>query len=158
MALSCGASAFAVETSSDCLSALYVLTENKKILAPESQIIEYVQAKTEEERAQALHKLKADPQNEVYEIRDGGIGIVPVDEAETGENFATPSSERTTEKWVLSNYEIGAGKIMKVFRSGRIAFTLEEKNTLKVHLYFEGTREFGVRYGLTTPIFTMKMR
>lgn len=109
MALSCGASAFAVETSSDCLSVLYVLTENKKIFAPESQIIEYVQAKTEEERAQALHKLKADPQNEVYEIRDGEIGIVPVDGAETGENFATPSSERTTGKWVLSDYEIGAG-------------------------------------------------
>lgn len=136
-----------------CQGVLYILTENLKIFAPASQIKEYTKAETEKQKEQLLHEMESDPQNKVCEIGDEEIRIVSADDADVSEVFATPSLQRTTGTWVLPEYEIGMGKIMKVSRSGGIAFTLEEKNILDVYLHFEGTREFGVLCAETTPTF-----
>ena len=157
--MSLSTSAFAADISSNVstpdenMRVLYILTENIRVVAPGSQIDEYLNAETDQEKNQLLSKMKADPKAIITDINQGELGFISVDSDDVSESIATPSNERTTGKWVLDNFEIEPDQIMRISRSGGVKFTLEDGDILKIYLEFEGTRTFGVRTEDSTPTF-----
>lgn len=159
MLASLSTSAFAAEISSDaaiqedCVRVLYILTENIIVVAPGAKIDAYLNAETDQEKAQLLSEMKADPSVVVTDINEGELGFISVDSGNVSETTAVASNERTTGKWVMDNFEIEPDQIMRISRSGGVAFTVDEGEVLKIYLEFEGTRTFGVITNPTTPVF-----
>lgn len=152
-------SVFAAEISSDevsqedCVRVLYIMTENIRVVAPGAKIDAYLNAETDQEKAQLLSEMKTNPSVIVTDISEGELGFISVDSDAMSEVIATPSNDRTLGKWVMDNFEIQPDQIMKISRSGGIAFTVDEDEILRICLDFEGTRTFGVITNPTTPVF-----
>lgn len=132
---------------------LNVVDQNIRIKALASDILEYINADSEEEEAAVLEQLLSDPNNTVSDMSSSAIMLVPETEENSIESEAClPASERKPGKWTIgSDSVIVAGGIKRYFPAGEDAIDVAYDEEVHLSYRYAGTRCVSAECSESTP-------